>query len=450
MSDRLSTAPPGVLNPPAHVRELVEALERAGYEAWCVGGAVRDALLGLPHLDWDLATSATPDQMRNVFKRTIPVGEQFGTLGVLDRAGRMHEVTTFRHDVKTDGRHAVVQFGASLDEDLARRDFTINAIAYSPSKRELRDPFGGVKDLERRTIRAVGDARQRMVEDRLRALRAVRFAGRFDFVIDAGTWRAIEESAPSLRRLSPERVQQELVKTMQQVRNPSQCLALWKRAGAFAQLMPLIEAQPEYALHAADCIARPDASRSEPRSERLTQLRLATLFVGLREARSQDVLRSLRFSKRAIARIAHLAQVAEVIAGELEGAAPMSSEERGVRARRWAARAGRVDLSDAMRVAIASLSARRGTADAADATAHRSTMRNAYRHAVRIAWRDPVEISDLAVDGEDLQSAGIPGGRALGEVLRELMEWVIADPARNTRDLLLRHAGEVLQRAGHS
>src|SRR5437870_8622622 len=114
------------LQPPTAVLEIADQLEKAGYEAWCVGGAVRDAMLGHPHLDWDLATSATPEQVRAVFgkRRTIPVGIQFGTVGVLDEAGTMHEITTFRRDVKTDGRHAEVEFGATLEEDLARRDFT--------------------------------------------------------------------------------------------------------------------------------------------------------------------------------------------------------------------------------------------------------------------------------------------------------------------------------------
>src|SRR5690606_21951539 len=139
------------------------------YETWCVGGAVRDALLGIPHLDWDLATAATPDVVRKSFKRTIPVGIQFGTVGVLDRQGRMHEVTTFRRDVRTDGRHAEVEFGASLTEDLARRDFTINAIALHPLTGEVQDPFHGRDDLRARLVRAVGVADERMREDRLRA-----------------------------------------------------------------------------------------------------------------------------------------------------------------------------------------------------------------------------------------------------------------------------------------
>src|SRR5690606_4324055 len=139
-----------------------ETLEDAGHATWCVGGAVRDALLGIPHLDWDLATAATPREVQRLFRRTVPVGIEFGTVGVLDGAGRLHEVTTFRRDVRTDGRHAVVEFGASLDEDLARRDLTINAIAYSPSRRVLHDPFGGRDDLANRVVRAVGDPEARM------------------------------------------------------------------------------------------------------------------------------------------------------------------------------------------------------------------------------------------------------------------------------------------------
>ncbi|HEX6575196.1 MAG TPA: polynucleotide adenylyltransferase, partial [Gemmatimonadaceae bacterium] len=136
------------LSPPEAVLKIARTLEKAGHETWCVGGAVRDALLGHPHLDWDLATAARPQQIRNLFPRTVPVGIAFGTVGVLDDHGVMHEVTTFRRDVRTDGRHAEVEFGATLDEDLARRDYTINAIAYSPSKKAIEDPFEGQKDLE--------------------------------------------------------------------------------------------------------------------------------------------------------------------------------------------------------------------------------------------------------------------------------------------------------------
>ena len=184
---------------PAPVVDLVTTLERAGHEAWCVGGALRDAVLGLPHADFDVATSATPDQVRGLFRHTVPVGEKHGTVGVLDRDRVLHEVTTFRQDVRTDGRHAEVAYGVSLEEDLARRDFTINALAYHPLRHEWRDPFGGSEDLSEGRIRAVGDAATRFREDYLRILRAIRFAARFGFAIVPATWAAMIEAAPGAR-----------------------------------------------------------------------------------------------------------------------------------------------------------------------------------------------------------------------------------------------------------
>src|SRR2546423_13294664 len=239
-SARARTTIMATLNPPETVRGIARRLEDAGYETWCVGGAVRDALLGHPHLDWDLATRATPRDVQKLFKRTVPVGVEFGTVGVLDDYNVMHEVTTFRRDVNTDGRHAVVEFGASLDDDLARRDYTINAIAYSPSKDEVRDPYKGQQDLEGRLIRAVGDARERMREDRLRALRAIRFASGFAFDNQRYTWHALVESAPDLGNLSAERVKQEIEKTMEQVKFPSKAFAMWRDTGAFQTLIPAL------------------------------------------------------------------------------------------------------------------------------------------------------------------------------------------------------------------
>jgi tRNA nucleotidyltransferase (CCA-adding enzyme) len=194
---------------PDEVLEIARTLESAGYEAWCVGGALRDALLGHPHSDYDFATSATPAQVMTLFRHTAPVGEKYGTVGVLDRRRVLHEVTTFRRDVTTDGRHAVVAYGVSLDEDLARRDFTINAIAYHPLRREWHDPFGGRSDLDRRIVRAVGDPTQRFREDYLRILRCLRFAARCGFAIEPATWAAAVEAGPGLAQLSAERVRDE-------------------------------------------------------------------------------------------------------------------------------------------------------------------------------------------------------------------------------------------------
>src|SRR5205823_3485867 len=169
--------------------------------------------------------------------------------------------------------HAEVEFGASLDEDLARRDFTINAIAFSPSRNEVRDPFGGRADLERGLVRAVGDPVARMREDRLRALRAIRFAARFAFAIDQATLQAMADSAPHLGRLSPERVKQELDKTMEQVRCPSAALRLWKSTGAFATLIPELAQASDAALAVPDFLAMPGLrGRPARRSNRIAGL----------------------------------------------------------------------------------------------------------------------------------------------------------------------------------
>jgi len=394
-----------------------------------VGGAVRDALLGLAHLDWDLATSATPTEVRRLFRRTVPVGIEFGTVGVLDRDGRMHEVTTFRHDVKTDGRHAVVQFGASLDEDLARRDFTINAIAYDPIARRLHDPFDGQGDLARGVVRAVGDAEARMREDRLRALRAIRFAARLDFTIDAPTWQAIVESAPFLTRLSPERVKQELDKTMEQVRAPSSALMRWRESGAFAALVPALTTVPDEVLRAVDALPMPGLpSRPLRRS-----LRFAALLSDCDAKEAERTLRALRASNLELSVIASLverwARHGDALGDTLAaGALPPAPDLR-----RLAASVGRLRVAAFMRLAAARW-------HAGARTIAPSLVRRLYRDLVATAFRDPIEIADLAVDGDDLRRAGVAAGPALGRLLHDLIQWVIDEPSRNTRERLLAYA----------
>jgi tRNA nucleotidyltransferase (CCA-adding enzyme) len=401
-----------------------------------VGGAVRDALLGLAHLDWDLATSATPQEVRKLFRRTVPVGIEFGTVGVLDRDGRMHEVTTFRHDVQTDGRHAVVQFGASLDEDLARRDFTINAIAYDPIARRLHDPFDGQLDLSRGIVRAVGDADARMREDRLRALRAMRFAARLDFILDASTWDAIVASAPYLTRLSPERVKQELDKTMEQVRSPSSAFMRWRESGAFAALVPALAAVSDDVLRAVDALPMPGpVTRPLRRS-----LRFATLLSGCEPKAVEQTLRALRASNQEITVISSLVERwtrhGPTLGKTLSvGALPTAPELR-----RLAASVGRLRVSAFVRLAAARWHA--GGSGIAPAL-----VRRLYRDVLATAFRDPLEVADLAVDGDDLRRAGTAAGPALGRLLHELVEWVIEDPSRNTRESLLSFAAAMASAA---
>ena len=424
------------LEPPRAVLDIAERLEGAGFETWCVGGAVRDALLGGQSLDWDLATAATPQDVQRLFRRTVPVGIEFGTVGVVDRQGVMHEVTTFRKDVDTDGRHAVVAFGASLDEDLARRDFTINAIAYSPRHRRIHDPFDGQGDLERRIVRAVGDPEGRMREDRLRALRAIRLAARFGFAIDDATWRALVGSAPHLGRLSAERVKQEIEKTMEQVPLAGDAFRMWRDSGALATLIPAIGSLSETALGSLNCLPAPRASG---RTDRLMN-RLAALFLELGGPGASRVAKELRFSNQQIAWVSALAERwaagGDGMREQLAAIEPPSDAQ----VRRWAAQWGRTRLRAGLRIAAARWTAERaltGGGPGAD------RVRSVYRRAIRIAFRDPIELADLAIGGEDLRDAGIPAGPLLGKILQALLAWVIEDPRRNTRDELLRKALEL-------
>jgi tRNA nucleotidyltransferase (CCA-adding enzyme) len=426
------------LNPPRAVLDIARRLEREGHETWCVGGAVRDALLGLAHLDWDLATAATPEQVRTIFGhgRTVPVGVEFGTVGVLDDTRTMHEVTTFRRDVRTDGRHAEVEFGVSLDDDLARRDFTINAIAYSPKREVVHDPFRGREDLARGLVRAVGEPGERMREDRLRALRGIRFASRFGFSIDPPTWHSIVESAPYLSRLSPERVKQEIEKTMEQVRRPSVAFRKWREAGAFAALVPPLATVSDETLRAIDCLAVPAPVRRPYRRVH----RMAMLFSDVPPREVDAVLAALRCSRHEISWIGALVERWHAL-GEGLGdgiSAPMPPADSQVR--RWVAAGGRLRLSGLFRIASARWGARREAGVTAPTP---ERVRATYRRCLRAAFHDPVELHDLAVDGDDLRRSGIPPGPELGRILTQLLEWVLEDPRRNVPADLLGHATEL-------
>jgi tRNA nucleotidyltransferase (CCA-adding enzyme) len=377
---------------PEEVLEIARVLEGAGHEAWCVGGALRDALLGDTHSDFDLATSARPEEVQRLFRRTAAIGVQHGTVGVIDRKRVMHEVTTFRRDVETDGRHAVVEYGASLDEDLARRDFTINAIAYHPLRAEWRDPHGGQRDLGARVIRAVGDPAARFREDYLRILRAIRFAARFDFTIDPATWRAAREAAPGLGRLSAERVREEWFKGLRTARELETLVRLWHESGAAAVWLPEL---------AAAGAAPPATISPPPRDPVLLTALLASDPAGL--------LRRLRGSNAEIARAAALA------AGPAE---PTGGDETGVR--RWLALVGNAadDLAELSRLR---------SGDVPPWLATVATIR---------ARHDPVTRGDLAVTGRDLEALGL-SGKQIGETLAALLDRVLEDPSANTRERLL-------------
>ena len=429
------------INPPAAVRDIAARLEAAGHETWCVGGAVRDALLGQGDLDWDLATAATPAEVKRLFPRTVPVGIEHGTIGVFGSDGRLHEVTTFRADVETDGRHAVVKFGVSLTEDLARRDFTINAIAWSPAKQELRDPFGGRDDLEARRVRAVGEASRRMAEDRLRALRALRFAARFEFDIEPATWRAIVDSASSLDRLSVERVLQEWTKTLAQVRCPSRAFAQWRASGALAVLTPaLVPVAPEFFV-AIDHVPLPSLAARPERATLRALIRFALPFLPLGGDSAREALTALRASNNDIGFTSAVSEAWSTDATGLEQLARSSAADSAV-LRRVVARIGRLRVHGTMRAFAAVWAARRAMGLNAPS---RADVARLARRMLHVAFTDPIALADLAISGDDLREAGMSPGPSLGRILHALLDRVLESPALNTHDRLLTLATEMAE-----
>ncbi len=371
----------------------------------------------------------------------MPVGEAHGTIGVLDDDETMYEVTTFRRDVRTDGRHAEVEFGASLDEDLARRDFTINAIAYKPRAGTLHDPFDGRGDLERRVIRAVGTPDDRMREDRLRALRAMRFAARFGFTIEPATWRAVVDSAPHLQPLSAERVSQELEKVMSQVSRPSAAIALWRESGALAALVPALAGIGPVTERALDCLARPRAAVDLGRTWR----RVDALFWEVDGATAHEAAVALRLANARARLIAHLASCWHRLGAAIDER--LGSGSIGDQAlRRWLAAVGRTDFRDFWRIAAARWSARREMGLPAPLAA---VVREGYRRGLRLAYSDtPLTIGDLAIDGNDLIRLGIPKGRRIREILEQMLDVVLDDPTRNTAGDLAALAAAAARQGG--
>jgi len=381
---------------PDEVLQISRRLEEAGYETWCVGGAIRDNLLNLENHDFDLTTAAPPDEVRRLFKRTVPVGVEHGTVAVLDRAQRAHEVTTFRRDIKTDGRHAVVEFGVSLIDDLARRDFTINAIAYHPGRHEWRDPFHGADDLDAKLIRSVGDPNWRFQEDYLRILRALRFSARFGFRIHPGTLEAAKANVQGLAQLSAERVRDEWFKGIRTAARVSKLLTLWKDVGAARIWLPEIRelGAGSGPLRALDKLPR------DP-----------VLITALLAGDPASLLTRLKCSNKEIERGRAI--------GRWRDKYPDPKHVPEVR--RWLSEVG--EYADDLLVLHAV------------GTAPRSPLPKIVE-SIRAA-KDPLTVKDLAVTGDDLLAAGVRPGPEVGETLQRLLAEVLEDPRRNTRDGLL-------------
>lgn len=421
--------------PPESFLEIAERLETEGFEAWAVGGSIRDQCaleIGgaayVPASDWDLATNAHPEEVMHLFRRTVPVGIEHGTVGVLS-GDVLVEVTTFRRDIETDGRHATVVFAEEIEQDLERRDFTINAIAWRPSTNELRDPTGGVADLTSGLLRAVGTAEDRFREDYLRVLRGFRFAGRFDLEIEPETASAMAEAVAGLGRLSAERIREELMKVLADP-VPSSALDFYATSGALTHWYPEVAVAAEDREIWLKTVASVDEVPSHRPALRLARWLVQTAVEpDARAAAARSLTDRLRFSNADQKRVVHLVRHYLPFVGPLDS----SSQQR-----RWLA-----EVEDAWRDVI--------RLHIADARALRSDRGAGY---IAATWRAVHEeilsgaalsIGDLAIDGDDVLGLGVVHGPIVGLLLEELLEQVIEDPEANERDRLLEEAQRLIE-----
>ena len=396
---------------PKTVRDILNKLEMAGFQAYAVGGCVRDSILGKEPDDWDFTTDARPEEVKALFPRTVDTGLQHGTVTVL-LGGEGYEVTTYRIDGNySDGRHPdSICFTPSLAEDLKRRDFTINAMAVS-ERGELVDLFGGQEDLARGCIRCVGDPYARFREDALRMLRAVRFAAQLNFEIEAESFKALTELSPNLARVSKERILAELTKLL--LSNHPEKLELLYVAGL----------APEMAAHfpgvhldsRAARLPRCKALRFAAAGERITPEALGKLLTELKSDRATR--------DRAVLLLTAVHK-------------PLPESETEVRH----------CLSDIGHDAFTELLLLKEAGYGSEETTggvEQRTERIAKLRALRqeIAERgDCLEIRGLALGGAELLALGIPKGPALGACLRALLNAVLEEPARNEKTYLSAHA----------
>ena len=390
---------------PTKVKQIISRLEKADFEAYAVGGCVRDSILKRSPEDWDITTSAKPEEVKKLFSTTIDTGLQHGTVTVvIEKEG--FEVTTFRLDGDyTDGRHPDrVAFTSSLTEDLRRRDFTINAMAYS-EKTGLIDEFDGERDLEDGVIRAVGEAKERFSEDALRMLRAIRFAGQLNFKIEEKTFDAIKELSPNISKVSVERIAKELEKLL--LSGNPEYIALVYETGIFSVIAPEVAMLFENGEISASTKALSRASF--PEKKELYQIRLAIFLEGLGADKAAKLLKRLKLDNDTINTVKKLLELSlrEVENNETD-------------MRRTVKEAGHK-----MMPLLLEMRRAKGLKDNKDL--YQTVIDNCYC----------TSISELNINGKDLMDAGIPKGALIGSTLERLLELVIEKPELNTRESLL-------------
>ena len=430
---------------PEKVNMIIHTIQAAGFEAYAVGGCVRDSILGRVPDDWDITTSAKPEDIKKLFKRTIDTGIEHGTVTVMLEAEGF-EVTTYRIDGEyEDSRHPKeVTFTSNLREDLRRRDFTINAMAYNDEV-GLVDIFEGISDIEKKIIRCVGDAKERFTEDALRMMRAVRFSAQLGYSIDEGTKEAIKELAPTLQKISAERVQVELVKLV--TSNNPDYLKIAYETGITAIVLPefdlCMETEQKNPHHMYS--VGEHTLWSMKYVERDKVLRLAMLFhdMGKPEAITTDdkgihhfhghnelssqitreVLRRLRFDNDTIHKVERLVYFHDY--------RPALTDKS---VRRFVAKIGK-DLFP-LYILVQTADVKAQSDYKKEEKLHNiETVNNIFQGILE--REECLCLKDLAVTGKDLIDLGIKPGKEIGEILNHLLEMVLENPVLNEKEILL-------------
>lgn len=430
---------------PDDVKKIIETLEQNGYEGYAVGGCVRDSILGRMPNDWDITTSASPQQVKNLFLRTVDTGIQHGTVTVL-MGKEGYEVTTYRVDGEyEDGRHPKeVTFTASLEEDLRRRDFTINAMAYN-DREGLVDIFGGRADIENKVIRCVGEPAERFGEDALRIMRAVRFSAQLGFTVDQDTAAAAKELAGTLAKISAERIQAELVKLLVSP-HPDYLRYAWEY-GITSVILPEFDCTMEtpqnnphhcynVGEHTLEALKQIQAEKT---------LRLSALFhdFGKPQTHTTDadgidhfhghakvsaeladkILHRLKFDNDTISKVKVYVRYHDV--------RPELTEKS---VRRAVSRVGADAFAEILKLKMA---------DTLAQSPKWQPQKKEYLKELTALYQDILKkkqclcIKDLKVSGRDLIADGMKPGKEMGEILARLLELVLEEPERNEKNWLM-------------
>ena len=447
-----------IIKLPKHVKYIIETLEQNGYEAYAVGGCVRDSILGREPNDWDITTSADPYEVKKLFSHTIDTGLQHGTVTImLEHVG--YEVTTYRIDGDyEDSRHPKeVTFTKSLEEDLKRRDFTVNAMAYN-DRDGLIDLFHGMDDIQKKVIRCVGNAEERFTEDALRIMRAVRFSAQFGYEIELETKKAIVKLAPNLKNISAERIREELIKLL--VSDHPDYIRIAYETGITAQILPELDVcmetkqntphhmytVGEHIIHSLTyvpgdkvlrlamlmhdigkpyCITTDEAGRDHFKGHAEKSAEMAAV-----------IMHRLKFDNDTLNRVKRLAKYHD-------WAISLSPPIKKATVRSMISRIGEDLFPDLFTIGDADLLAQSDYFKA-EKEEKQQLLKEMYREIIEQG--DCLSIKNLAVSGNDLIEHGMKPGKELGQVLQKMLEDVLKHPSSNNKEYLLNHLNKYVER----